>query len=172
MAIERSKRRVAVARMKALAADLLDASSLCAIATVGAATRAHIHTAYFAWSSDFEIVWISEPNATHSGNLRSNQTVAIAVFDAAQAWGEPDRGIQLFGSAREAEGSVRDRARTNYAARFAHVPELDLSAYNLYVFRPNRVKLFDERALGAGVFVTARVGRAGRLTWERTDVYR
>jgi hypothetical protein len=34
------------------------------------------------------------------------------------------------------------------------------------------VKLFDERELGTGVFVTARVVGAGRLVWERTDVYR
>ena len=158
--------------MEALAADLLEASSLCAIATVGAGSRAHVHTAYFAWRTDYEIVWISEPNAKHSRNLRTNQTVAIAVFDSAQAWVEPDRGIQLFGSAREAEGSVRDRAQTLYAARFGRVPEGDPSAYRLYSFRPNRVKLFDERALGAGVFVTAKVARAGRLTWERTEVYR
>jgi hypothetical protein len=32
------------------------------------------------------------------------------------------------------------------------------------------VKLFDERALGAATFVTAKVAR-GKLSWERTDVY-
>jgi hypothetical protein len=32
--------------------------------------------------------------------------------------------------------------------------------------------VFDERALGTGVFVTAKVERRGRLTWERTELYR
>ena len=44
--------------------------------------------------------------------------------------------------------------------------------YRLYVFRPRRVKLFDEEALGAGVFVTASVGAGGTLTWIPTEVYR
>jgi hypothetical protein len=33
------------------------------------------------------------------------------------------------------------------------------------------LKVFDERALGAGVFVTATVGRRGQVAWERTEIY-
>jgi hypothetical protein len=32
--------------------------------------------------------------------------------------------------------------------------------------------VFDESKLGAGVFVTARLGRDRRLVWERSDIYR
>ena len=59
MAIKRSNRRVAAARIAASARQLLDASTLCTIATVTSGGRAHINTAYFAWSHDFEIVWLS-----------------------------------------------------------------------------------------------------------------
>jgi uncharacterized protein YhbP (UPF0306 family) len=172
MAIELSRRRVAASRMAALAAELLDASPLCAIATVAAGSRAHVNTAYFAWSPDFDIVWMSEPNARHSRNLRANNTVAVAVFDSGQTWGGPDRGIQLFGSASETEGRAVDRAAALYASRFARLGGFDVSAYRLYLFRPRRLKLFDERALGTGVFVIAKVAGPGRLTWERTEVYR
>ena len=172
MAIERSRRRVAASRMATLAAELLDGSLLCAIATVAPGSRAHVNTAYFAWNPDFEIVWMSDPNARHSRNLRANRSVAIAVFESAQTWGEPDRGIQLFGSAALAEGSALERVETLYASRFSTVREHDLSAYSFYSFRPSRLKLFHELALGAGVFVTARVARTGRLTWETTEVYR
>jgi uncharacterized protein len=172
MAIELSRRRVAASRMADLTAELLDASPLCAIATVGPGSRAHVNTAYFAWGPDLEIVWMSEPNARHSQNLRANKTVAIAVFDSAQTWGERDRGIQLFGSAGEAGGRALERVQAIYAGRFPRVREFDLSAYRLYSFRPRRLKLFHEQALGTGVFVTAKVARRGRLTWERTEVYR
>ena len=172
MAVELSRRRVAASRMAALAAELLDASPLCAIATVAPGSRAHVNTAYFACSPDFDIVWMSEPNAKHSRNLRANKTVAIAVFDSAQTWGDPDRGIQLFGSAAEAKGRALDRARALYGSRFARARESDLSAYRFFAFRPGRLKLFDERALGSGVFVTAKVARTGRLTWEKTEIYR
>jgi uncharacterized protein YhbP (UPF0306 family) len=172
MAIEQSNRPLAAGRIDAIAKQLLDSSTLCAIATVTAAGRAHINTAYFAWSDDFDIVWLSEPRARHSRNLAASASAAITVYDSSQTWGKPDRGVQLFGSAREAEGKKARQAETLYAKRFAAFAEVDLSAYRFYFFRPRRLKLFDERALGSGTFVTARVTRDRGLAWERTEIYR
>jgi pyridoxamine 5'-phosphate oxidase-like protein len=59
---------------------------------------AHINTAYFAWGDDLNCVWHSHPAAAHSQNLRANPSVAVAVYDSNQSWGNP---IQLFGKARE-----------------------------------------------------------------------
>jgi uncharacterized protein YhbP (UPF0306 family) len=171
MAIARSSRPVSASRMTTVARRLLNASTLCAIATVGPATRAYVNTAYFAWSRKLDLVWLSEPRARHSRNLRENPSVAIAVYEPGQSWGEPDRGIQLFGSAREAVGRAARDAETLYERRFAESAHTDLTAHRFYRFRPRRIKLFDERALGAGVFVTARVDRDGRMTWERTEIY-
>jgi uncharacterized protein len=170
MGIERSNRRFAARRIVASARRLLDASTLCAIATVTPRGRAHVNTAYFAWSRDLEIVWLSEPRATHSRNLRANESAAVAVYDSTQTWGRPDRGIQLFGSAGEARGADADAARELYVARFPEFAGADLSAYRFYRFRPRRLKLYDEHELGTGTFVTARVGRQ-RLAWERTEIY-
>lgn len=172
MAIERSNRPVAAARIAATARRLLDASTLCAIATVTPNGSAHLNTAYFAWSRDFDIVWLSEPRARHSRNLRANKSVAIVVYDSTQTWGKPDRGIQLFGSAREVKGENANKAETLYTKRFPDFTEANLSAYGFYAFRPRRLKLFDERTLGAGTFVTARLTRDRRLAWERTEIYR
>ena len=61
MTIERSNRPVAAARMAAAARRLLDASMLCAIATVTPSGRAYVNTAYFAWTRDYEIDWLSAP---------------------------------------------------------------------------------------------------------------
>ena len=112
---------------------------------------------------------MSEPNAQHSRNIRERGTAAIAVYDSSQAWGRPDRGIQLFGSAREATDS--DEAETLYADRFREFDRADFDAYRFYAFRPDRIKLFDEEELGGGLFVTARVEEGGRLVWEETQVY-
>jgi uncharacterized protein YhbP (UPF0306 family) len=172
MAIERSKRPMAATRMTAIAQKLLNASPLCAIATVASNSRAHISTAYFAWSPELELVWLSEPRAKHSRNVRANGTVAVAVYDSSQVWGKPDRGIQLFGSAREAEGAHVQDAEALYAKRFPDYRPSDLGAYRFYCFRPRRLKLFDERVLGSGVFVTARIAGEHRLAWERTEIYR
>jgi uncharacterized protein YhbP (UPF0306 family) len=162
--IKRSQRRVSAARLRFVAEELLEASTLCAISTVSPSGRAHVNTAYFAWGPDLRIVWLSEPRSQHSRNLRANSSAAVAVFDSSQTWGKPDRGVQVFGTAGPgSDDSV-------YAARF---PDYEgFGAYLPYELVPTRVKLFDERALGAGTFVTARVAAPdGKLTWERTEVY-
>ena len=154
--------------MMSIARELLEASTLCAIATVSPRGGAHVNTAYFAWSPDLRLFWLSEPRAQHSRNLRANSSVAIAVYDSSHSWGKPDHGIQLFGSAREAAPA----AEQVYAARFPEYRGSELPAYHLYELVPRRLKLFDERELGAATFVTARVAAGGRLTWERTEIYR
>jgi uncharacterized protein YhbP (UPF0306 family) len=171
MSVERTSRRVSASRLVATTRRLLGASSLCAIATVSPGARAHVNTAYFAWRADFNVVWLSAPESRHSRNLRANPSVAIAVFDSRQSWDGLDRGIQLFGSAREVRGSPAFEVERLYAQRFRAYDRSALRAYRFYRFRPSRIKLFDERVLGGGVFVTAKVREAGRLEWERTERY-
>lgn len=167
-----SGRPVAAGRIRRAAQELLEASTLCAIATVAPGARAHINTAYFAATPDLEIVWLSEPRAKHSRNIRTNGSVAVAVYDSTQVWGRPDRGIQLVGAAREVGQDAAGAFEELYAARFSAYRPSEPRAYRMYALRPLRLKLFDEGEFGAGVFVTARVARGGRTTWERTDVYR
>ncbi|MGH2525211.1 MAG: pyridoxamine 5'-phosphate oxidase family protein [Actinomycetota bacterium] len=157
--------------MARAARRLLDASTLCAIATTTPRRRPHVNTAYFAFTNEFDVVWLSEPSARHSINLRANAAAAVSVYDSSQRWGGSDRGIQLFGSAREASKRSAPDAEAAYARRFPAYEPGQLVAYRIYVFHPTSVKVFDERSFGAGVFVTARVDRSGRVTWERTDVY-
>lgn len=155
----RSSRPLGEQRIRTLARRLLDASTLCAISTVTPGNRAYVSTAYFAWTPEFRIVWLSEPQATHSRNVRRNSSVAIAVYDSTQSWGKPDRGIQLFGSARElcgGSGAVRVAERA-YERRFPDYRGSRLGGYRLYELRPRRMKLFDDSALGAATFVTAQV---------------
>lgn len=170
MSIQRARVAISQGRLRILARRLLNASTLCAISTVSADGRAHINTAYFAWTASFDIVWRSAPGH-HSRNLRRHPSVAVAVYDSAQKWGGSDRGIQIFGSAREATGlSARDAERT-YGRRFRSYAHDELSAYRFYRLRPARLKLFHERELGGATFVTARVSRGGILKWERTESY-
>ena len=112
MTIQRSKRPVAASRMAKAARLLLDASTLCAIATVAPDGGAYINTAYFAWSPELNLVWLSEPRAKHSQNVRAGGMVAIAVYDSNQSWGQQDRGIQLFGSAWEVDAANTAEAET------------------------------------------------------------
>lgn len=171
MPIRKSTEHLPSRRLTKIARTLLDAATLCAIATVSPRSRAHVNTAYFAWSPRLDIVWLSAPEAQHSRNLERDRSVAIAIFDTHQTWGKLDRGIQLFGTAGEARGATEREAERLYARRFKAYEPGSLPAYRFYRFRPRRAKLFDERRLGGGVFVTATVGPTGALRWERTEAY-
>ena len=167
MPIERSSKHPPSSRLAAIARRLLDESKLCAIATVSSGGRAHINTAYFAWGTRYEIVWLSAPDATHSRNVRATGSAAIAVFRSMQTWGGSDRGIQVFGRARELRGPLSLEAERLYAKRF-RAYEGDLPAFRFYRLATRRMKLFDERVLGGGTFVTVSV-QHGRVKWEKTE---
>ena len=167
MPIERSSKHPPSSRLAAIARRLLDGSKLCAIATVSSGGRAHINTAYFAWGTRYEIVWLSAPDATHSRNVRATGSAAVAVFRSTQTWGGSDRGIRVFGRARELRGSLSLEAERLYAKRF-RAYEGDLPAFRFYRLATRRMKLFDERVLGGGTFVTVSV-QHGRVKWEKTE---
>ncbi|HEX9267529.1 MAG TPA: pyridoxamine 5'-phosphate oxidase family protein [Candidatus Limnocylindria bacterium] len=170
MPIERSSKHPPSSRLAAIARRLLDESKLCAIATVSSGGRAHINTAYFAWGTRYEIVWLSAPDATHSRNVRATGSAAVAVFRSTQTWGGSDRGIQVFGRARELRGPLALEAERLYAKRF-RAYEGDLPAFRFYRLLTQRMKLFDERVLGGGTFVTVSVQRGGRVKWDRTESF-
>jgi uncharacterized protein YhbP (UPF0306 family) len=163
-------RAVARPRIERAAFALLDASSLCAISTLSPHTTAHVNSAYFVWSDELDIFWLSDPAARHSRNIRVRPSTAIAVYDSRQVWGRPDRGIQLFGSTLRLPTTETAHAESLYAARFPGYATPDLSAYRFYRFRADRLTVFDEPVFGTGVFVTASIDTGRRLIWKRTDI--
>ena len=165
MTVERRSRRFSSATLERVARRLMNASPLCALATIAPGGRAHINHMYFAWSDRYEIVWISDADSLHSRNLTKNSSAAVTIFASNQVWGKPDRGIQLFGTA----GVAPDEVKQVYGRRFR---DYDAEADDLpaYRFRPRTVKLFDERSLAPGTLVTARVTRDG-LVWSTTEVW-
>jgi uncharacterized protein YhbP (UPF0306 family) len=169
MPIRRTLQPIARRRIEEAAAALLDAAPLCAISTISPRGAAHVHTAYFAWTAAFEIVWLSSPSARHSRNIADRPTTAIAVYASAQQWGRPDRGIQLFGSSSRLSDSAAREAERCYARRFPTFESAGRGDYAFYRFHARRVKLFDEGLFGGGTFVTARV-EGGRVGWERTEI--
>jgi Pyridoxamine 5'-phosphate oxidase len=170
MPVRRSLRPVAVRRLENAAYALLDAVPLCAISTISPRGNAHVSTAYFAWNRRFEVVWLSSPSARHSRNIAARPSTAIAVYETGQRWGEPDRGIQLFGSSERVSRSGAADAETSYSERFRAYKPAGRGDYAFFRFRAVRLKVFDEAVLGGGTFVTAHV-RSGQLTWEMTEIY-
>jgi uncharacterized protein YhbP (UPF0306 family) len=121
---------------------------------------------YFAWTDRFEVIWISDADSLHSRNLVKNSSAAVTIYASNQVWGKPDRGIQLFGTARITDSPEAPRA---YGKRFRDF-DADSNDLPYYRFRPRTVKLFDERSLVPGTLVTAKVLPDG-LAWWKTEVW-
>ncbi len=147
---------------------ILRANVLCSMATVTKKNRAHINHAYFCYSPDLEVYFLSDPSSLHCRNLETNSSMAITIFNSSQKWGGSDRGMQLFGTCREARGRQASKAEHSYAKRFRSYgkwraslsqDERRLFRYRFYHFVPTQVKILDEREFGVGAFVIAALKR-------------
>jgi len=149
---------------------LLAENVLCSMASITADGRAHINTAYFSYSPELEIYFLSHQNALHCQNILSNPSMAMAVFSSNQTWGSSDCGLQLFGTCKQTIGREAIKANKLYGKRFAEYNawKADLASdtlgwdYRFYRFTTIEAKVFDENELGAGIFVLAKVKRHTR----------
>jgi uncharacterized protein YhbP (UPF0306 family) len=157
-------------RLHQVVARILKANMLCSMATRGDREQPHIHAAFFCFSDELALYFLSHPGAAHSRHLLRAREMAVAVFDGLQPWGAAHKGLQLFGRCALAEGAEEARARELYAARFplyvdfthrstegGPTPASTFFELRFYAFRPDRVKILDEDEFGDEVLVTAEV---------------
>jgi uncharacterized protein YhbP (UPF0306 family) len=149
---------------------ILRENRLCSIATLTIRNRPHINIAYFCYSDELALYFLSHPGSLHCRNLSTNPYMAITVFASSQQWTGPGRGLQLFGTCREVTGLQARRAEELYAKRFPAHAEMrarlkstdTASEYRFYRFVAKDLKILDEGELGDEVFVCASVKRAAR----------
>lgn len=160
-----SVKGVTLERVRRSILHSLNSNVLCATATVNGDGSAHINTAYFSFSADFELYFLSHPRSLHCQNLARNASMAVAVYSSQQRWTGPDKGLQLFGTCAPAEGPQITRAARIYGARFPKYrqwkaglrAEDPAREYRLYRFVPAQLKVFDESTFGEAVFVRVAV---------------
>jgi len=190
MTVERIRLRVSERRIRTKVFSVMAGTKLCSIATVAKGNRAHINTAFFAYSRNLELYFLSDPDSLHCRNLLSNPSMAMTIFDSHQKWEQSGRGIQLFGACHRTDGRQADCAEVVYGTRFpAFARWLKgmrpaerrqgalLRSYALFRFLPNRVKILDEAEFGGAVFIIAAVRRSRtrdgqsrvKLAWEATE---
>ncbi len=151
--------------MRQRISSALNVTPLCACATVTPDGKAHIHAAYFAFTDDFELCFLSHPGSIHCRNLVANPSMAVAVFASTQEWTRPDRGLQLLGRCAEARGQDMHRAEYVYGTRFPAFESWRRSLspgepgleYRLFWFEPRTIKLFDEAEFGDATWIIVAV---------------
>lgn len=146
---------------------ILRANVLCSMATLTDDRLAHINTAYFSYSDELELYFLSHPSSLHCQNLAANASMAMTIFSSAQSWEGPDRGLQLFGTCRQARGHSARKAERLYGKRFAAYAHWKAALkrseaarqYRFYRFVPGELKILDEKEFGDAVIVSAVVTR-------------
>src|SRR6266705_431647 len=190
MTVTRTRERISKRRIRTIVLQVLFETKLCSIATVARGNRAHINTAFFAYSPRLELVFLSDPGSLHCRNLLANPSMAMTVFNSNQKWEAPGKGIQLFGTGHQTRGRQADHAEAIYAKRFPAFARwmkgttpaerrqaAQLRSYALYRFLPSRVKILHETEFGGAVFIIATVRRHRtrdgesrvELAWEATE---
>jgi nitroimidazol reductase NimA-like FMN-containing flavoprotein (pyridoxamine 5'-phosphate oxidase superfamily) len=83
-----------------IAREIIDASLYMVIATADRTGQPWASPVYFASSDYRDFFWVSEPEATHSVNLRDRREVGIVIFDSSVPIGS-GQGLYVLGVARE-----------------------------------------------------------------------
>ena len=97
---------------------VLDANTLCSIATVNHDRSPHVNTCFFSYTKDFRLYVFTSPQTIHARNLGSNPACAVNVFSSTQQIGVDLLGVQLFGTAKQLNKTAGFAAFYNYSGRF------------------------------------------------------
>jgi len=160
-----SNTRLSLKDVRASLFRMLKENVLCSVATVTSGPQPYVSTAYFSYSNDLELYFLSHPESQHCRNLDINPSMAMTVFSSSQTWGGLDHGLQFFGTCEVAQGAHATKARNSYKKRFPAYASWRKSlrqddpgkSYRLYRFVPTRVKVLDEQ--WKEPFAVARISR-------------
>jgi nitroimidazol reductase NimA-like FMN-containing flavoprotein (pyridoxamine 5'-phosphate oxidase superfamily) len=84
----------------AVAREIIDRSLYMVVATADLSGQPWASPVYFAIAGYRDFFWVSEPDATHSVNLRDRREVGIVIFDSSVPIGK-GQGVYVLGVARE-----------------------------------------------------------------------
>ena len=117
------------------------------LATHDADDKLWICTVHFAAGDDGAMYWFSLRDRNHSQHIRANGNVAVAVVKDPHV----KQALQMRGVAEELNGEAAEEAHRVYSARHGDLPKRLAYAKSeaaddptYYVFRPEKVVMFDE----------------------------
>ena len=135
-------------KIEQLVKEVLDKGHLMSLATADDG-GVWVSDVIYVYDDDFNIYWISDPDARHSQAILKNPRVAgtITVSGA----GEDNLGIQFEGIAEKIDGDRRDLASKHYAKRGKVTPKEDedvLEGDSWYILKPKKIELINEKLFG------------------------
>jgi pyridoxine/pyridoxamine 5'-phosphate oxidase len=137
--------------LAAVAKEIVDAALYMVVATADSSGQPWASPVYFAHSDYRDFFWVSEPEATHSINLRDRREVGIVIFDSSVPVNE-GQGVYVLGVARElpahetADGIklFSKRSRAHGAGRWRAKDVSPPAGHRLYQATAEAVYVLDE----------------------------
>ena len=131
-------------------AEFLDTHHVMSLATCGP-HGPHAANVFYA-RDGFSLLWVSDPQSTHSTNIGINPQVGATIAPDYRDFAEI-RGVQIFGHAyRVGDAAVRYSARTLLVRRYPILQhpsdpmiEQAYSSADLYQLVPRRIVMIDNR---------------------------
>lgn len=148
-------------------AAILDETRLLGLATVDPSGSPAACNAFFAYDSECRLYILTPPSTRHIQNILRDGRVAALVADSQQTGDGGKRGLQIVGTAALAIGDELAEGLSAYRERFpatgsalASPKALEASGWEsrIYVIRPGKITIFDERRFGAERWIEASVG--------------
>lgn len=128
------------------AREIVDRSLYMVLATANRSGQPWATPVYFAHRNYREFFWVSEPEATHSVNLRDRREVGIVIFDSTVSIGS-GQGVYISGVAQELPAHEAGEPIELYSERSAGHGGSEWSEDD--VRPPARHRLFRATAEGA-----------------------
>jgi len=148
-------------------ASILDENDSGAMSTLRG-NKAYINTAFFTYSSDLHLYFLSRLYDEHSKNIEQNHSTAVAIWSIPEVWGTDLRGVQLFGTSELVPFSKLIEPLRIYNQRFPlfsntvkHPEDFNkgVTESRIYVLKVDSLKLLDEPRFGRRNYLTLEVKR-------------
>src|SRR5437879_12091979 len=82
--VKRTRERISERRIRRIVLRVLAETKLCSIATVARGNRAHVNTAFLAYSPNLELYFLPDPGSLHCTKLRANPSHAATLTESPQ----------------------------------------------------------------------------------------
>jgi uncharacterized protein YhbP (UPF0306 family) len=151
--------------------SILEANKLCSMATSNG-TNPYTNTAYFAYTNDLKIYFLSQPTLQHSLNIANNSAISLTVFDSSQPFASHLQGLQIFGDCILSTEQTAKLGFDLYTKRFPklldRVPSFEdyergVIKSRFYEISVSSVKIFDEPRFGKDVWINTTIGNKTKI---------
>ncbi len=162
-----SDEEVEASRILDSVSSILDNNTIFSMSSING-NSSYINSAFFAYSTNLNLYFLTEETTQHAQNVLINSSVAVSLCNNAKLYGENLQGLQLFGTCKITPFLQTTEAITIYMQRFPLFRKIiknpedfitGILKSKLYRIEIHSIKLIDEPQFGRRRYIKAQVLR-------------